>query len=112
MNRYLVLIHLAAKTDTATPAQRAISLHSAMNALLDEMETVLTSDKGFAFACVSPKSSADLWKSVTGAFKHWPQDNITVLEVGSDITSTHRGVQNWQAKTGVLAGLAELARQK
>lgn len=112
MKRYLILIHLAAKTEEVPLPKRVLSLHTAMSTLLDDMETVLTSDKGFAFVCTSPKTAADLWKAVVASFKNWPQDNITVLELGFDITSTHRGVQQWNSKTAMLAGLAELARQK
>ena len=111
MKRFLVLIHLAGKT-ADSPAQRMAKLHSTLTSMLDDAECAFTSDKGFAMACTSPKTDEALWKSLVEACKLVTQDNITVMELGLSITSSHRGVRQWASKTMMLAGLEELQQQK
>lgn len=112
MKRYLVLVHLAAKIEKADLATRATALLRALQQNLDNMETVLTAEKAFAFAGTSHKTANELWTLIGKAAALARQDNITVLEVGSDICTTHLGFQKWNLDSGMLAGLAELARRK
>lgn len=111
MKRYLVLVHLAAAFPKTELVQRATAMHSALKRLLDDMETVLTAEKAFAFACFSDKTAQELWKSITSAAIFGRQDNISVVEVGLDIFTTHPGLAAWQSKTVALAALAESARK-
>ena len=60
MKRYLVLVHLAAAFPKAELTTRAATMHAALKSTLDTMETVLTADRGFAFACLSAKPAAEL----------------------------------------------------
>jgi|GEM_PF-2197801 len=112
MKRYLVLVHLATAFPKTEFAARATAMHKAMTSLLDNMETVLTAEKAFAFACVSEKSSKELWAAIVAAAVFGRQDNISVLEIGYDISTTHAGLSGWNQSTGFLAGLAESARKK
>ncbi len=112
MKRYLVLVHLAAAFPKTEFVARATAMHGAMKSLLDNMETVLTAEKAFAFACVSDKSATDLWKAIIGAAVFGNQDNISVVEVGFDISTTHKGLMAWNRETDMIAGLAEFARKK
>lgn len=111
MKRYLVLVHMAAAFPKTELVTRATAMHRAMKSLLDDMETVLTADKAFAFTCVSSKTSKELWTAIVAAAVFGRQDNISVLELGYDISTTHPGLSGWNQTTGFLAGLAELARK-
>lgn len=112
MKRYLVLVHLAAKFEKVDLAIRATALLRAMQQNLDNMETVLTAEKAFVFAGISSKSAKEIWTAIGTAAVTGRQDNITVLEVGSDICTTHHGFQKWNLDSGFLASLAESARTK
>lgn len=112
MKRYLVLVHLAAAFPKAELTTRAAAMHAALKSTLDTMETVLTADRGFAFACLSAKPAAELWKSIVAQGTFARQDNISVVELGFDICTTHPGLASWHQQTGLFAGLAESARKK
>lgn len=89
-----------------------VKLHSTLTNMLDDAECAFTSDKGFAMACTSNKTAAALWQSLGEACKLVAQDNITVMELGLNVISSHRGVREWASKTMMIAGLEELRQQK
>jgi hypothetical protein len=113
MKRYLVLIHLAAKFEKLELVERSTALLQAMKFNLDDMAPVLTAEKGFAFVGTSNEADASaLWKKIVVSTKLARQDNISVIELGRDIVTTHPGLSQWQSETRFLAGLIATSGKK
>ncbi len=99
MARYLVLLHLASPSsrDKATAPARFKLIHETVNASLQECEAVLTSPAALGFAGVSGKTAREVWQGLNALLA--PQDNLSVIELGRDIATTHPGLQKWDSNT-------------
>lgn len=98
MNRYLVLIHFASKAArTADEAQLMIRVRDAVRSGLQECEAVLTSPAALAFCGLSALSPEELWSAMRVPLAS--QDNLSIIELGREIVTTHPGLTSWQART-------------
>jgi hypothetical protein len=112
MKRVLVLINLAAKRSPEELAATARSVLSAMQTNLDQMETIFTSTVAFGFVGVTSKDFSELHKTLNKGTNLRSGDNISVMELGILVISTHPGLHSWNGATQMISVLAESSRQR
>lgn len=102
MKRYLVLVHFASKFSRESDSvARMQSIMEAVRRSLDDCETAMTSEFGVAVCGLSARSATDLWTALQ--LPVFRQDNLSVIELGAAIATTHPGLAAWQARTAWLA---------
>lgn len=98
MNRYLVLLHFASKiARNEDPDARLVPINEAMRRELQDCECTLSSEVALAFCGVSAKSADELLGSLR--IRVLRQDNLSIIELGTEIVTTHPGLAAWQART-------------
>lgn len=94
--RYLVLIHLAAKASRENLPCVASQLGDSIRNNLSNSEAICTTPVSLAFVGLSPASADSLFRSIAAALR--PGDNLSVMELGKAITTSHPGVRRWAQK--------------
>lgn len=91
--RYLVLIHLAAKTTRSDLADVAIRIKHSIEANLQNSEPVCTSQTSLAFVGEATVSSERLFGFLADTLSSG--DNLSVFTLDGSIATSHAGLNGW-----------------
>jgi hypothetical protein len=92
--KYLVLVHFAARLTRENLSQVAGGLATTIRRNLENCEAVLTSDAMVAMIGLSLAKPEDIFRSIAGDLRRG--DNLSVLEVGAEVITSHPGLAAWQ----------------
>ena len=112
MKRVLILIHFAAKLTRDNMGPMGLKAASCVQANVENFAGIFSSDIAFGFAGVTNQDTSELLKTLFKAIGLKPGDNVSVVELAENISSTHPGLMEWQGATGFVASLARLARER
>lgn len=111
MKRVLVLIHFANKLTREAMAPMGVKAAAAIKARLQRCAGVFSSDIAFGFVGVATGDTGDLLKALVKDICLKTGDNISVMELTTDIISTHPGLMEWQGSTVMVSAGRTPARQ-
>lgn len=112
MKRVLVLIHFASKLSRENMATVGVRVAPIVRDNLGNFAGVFSSDIAFGCVGTTDKGIDELVKTLIQALSLKSGDNVSVLELGMSIISTHRSLMEWQGQTDFVAYLSESAKQK
>jgi len=92
--KYLVLVHLASKITRNDLHAIATTVLQAIKSNLDDVEAVLTSEAAIAMTGMSGNGSDSIFRGIRSALRSG--DNLSVLELGDDIATSHPGLGAWR----------------
>ncbi|WP_167735679.1 MULTISPECIES: hypothetical protein [unclassified Herbaspirillum] len=96
--KYLVLVHLASKITRNDLPAIATAVLQAIKSNLDDVEAVLTSEAAIAMTGLSSAGSDSIFRAIGSALRSG--DNLSVLELGDDIVTSHPGLATWRNRPG------------
>ncbi|MBP1316318.1 hypothetical protein [Herbaspirillum sp. 1130] len=91
--RYLVLVHLAAKPTRKHLTDVAIQLGATIKSNLRQCEAVCLTATSLAFVGESPLSADSLFRQMAAGLHSG--DNLSVLALGNEFATTHPGLYAW-----------------
>lgn len=91
--RYLVLIHFAAKLTRSNLAEVALQVSRSIRSNLHNSETITSSPSSVAFVGESAATAASLFRSLSADLR--PGDNLSIFALGLDIATSHPGLHAW-----------------
>jgi hypothetical protein len=92
--RYLVLVHFAARLTRENISQVAGNVAASIRLNLGNTEAVITSDAMVGIAGTSANEPADIFREIAKDLRRG--DNLSVIELGTRITTSHPGLHSWQ----------------
>lgn len=92
--RYLVLIHFAAKVTRSNLADVAAQVVRSIRNNLHNSETISSSPSSVAFVGESAVSADALFRSLAVDLR--PGDNLSIFALGRDIATSHPGLHQWR----------------
>lgn len=107
MKRVLILIHFASKLNRQTMAPTGARLAPLVMAQLQDSAGVFTSDIALGVTGITHQPSDALLRSLVASLGLTTGDNISVLELGPVIISTHPGLTSWANRTQMVSVRAE-----
>ncbi len=112
MKRVLILIHLASAESRNKLTTMAPKITATAQDLLGDCTTAFTSQVALGFAGTTELAIAKVFERFVQRCGLMSQDNVSVVEIGADITSSHPGLSTYQTKTWFVAHLAEFAKRQ
>ena len=91
--RYLVLIHFAAKTTRANLAEVASQVDRSIKMNLRNSEAICTTLASLAFVGESDASVNSLFRALADDLH--PGDNLSIFLLGRQVVTSHAGLERW-----------------
>jgi hypothetical protein len=99
VKRFMAVVHLRSpwsrpgiKPTDQPPQEDAARFATRVRSCYPEAEAILSIEHGCIF-CLTDSSAKEVWKKLApGLFR---TDNLSILEIGSDVCSSHPGLQQW-----------------
>ncbi len=94
--RYLVLIHFAAKATRANLAEVADQIDRSIKSNLRNSQAICTTPASLAFVGESDMSAVSLFQCLASSLR--PGDNLSVLVLARDLATSHPGLNQWAVR--------------
>ncbi|MBP1314456.1 hypothetical protein [Herbaspirillum sp. 1130] len=98
--RYLVLIHFAAKVTRANLSEVAVQVTRAVRSILLNCEAICSTASSVAFVGESRASADSLFRLLASDLR--PGDNLSIFSLGQGIATSHSGLHKWATRQGVI----------
>lgn len=92
-DRYLVLIHFAAKVTRANLSEVAVQVTRAVRNTLLNCEAICSTTSSVAFVGESRASADSLFRLLASDLR--PGDNLSIFSLGQGIATSHPGLHHW-----------------
>lgn len=92
-DRYLVLIHFAAKVTRANLSEVAMQVTRAVRNTLLNCEAICSTASSVAFVGESRASADSLFRLLASDLR--PGDNLSIFLIGRQIVTSHAGLERW-----------------
>ena len=92
-DRYLVLIHFAAKVTRANLSEVAVQVTRAVRNALQNSEAICSTSSSVAFVGESRSSADSLFRLLASDLR--PGDNLSIFLLGRQVVTSHAGLQRW-----------------
>jgi len=96
--RYLVLVHFAAKITRANLTEVATQVTRAVRDALQNSEAVCSTSSSVAFVGESHASADSLFRLLATDLR--PGDNLSIFSLRTDIATSHPGLHRWIGRRG------------
>ncbi len=97
-DRYLVLIHFAAKVTRANLSEVAVQVTRAVRTTLQNSEAICSTSASVAFVGESRASADSLFRLLASDLR--PGDNLSIFSLGEGIATSHPGLHRWAHRDG------------
>ncbi len=105
MKRVIVLVHFASKLSREQMGATGLRVAQALRARLGHFAGVFTSDIAMGAVGTTDSSCSDLMQALLKDMQLPRGDNISVMELGMSVVTTHSGLSQWQGQTDFVAFL-------
>ncbi|MCP3653343.1 MAG: hypothetical protein GY766_00400 [Herbaspirillum sp.] len=99
-DRYLVLIHFAAKVTRTNLPEVAVQVTRAIRTTLQSSEAICSTSSSVAFVGESRASADSLFRLLASDLR--PGDNLSIFSLGQGIATSHSGLHKWATRQGVI----------
>ena len=98
--RYLVLVHFAAKITRANLIEVATHVTRAVRDALQNSEAIFSTSASVAFVGESHASADSLFRLLASDLR--PGDNLSIFSLGQGIATSHSGLHKWATLQGAI----------
>lgn len=98
--RYLVLVHFAAKITRANLTEVATQVTRSVRGALQNSEAVCSTSSSVAFVGESHASADSLFRLLATDLR--PGDNLSIFSLGQGIVTSHSGLHKWAMRQGAI----------
>ncbi|RAM63123.1 hypothetical protein [Herbaspirillum rubrisubalbicans] len=99
-DKYLVLIHFAAKITRANLTEVAKQVTRAVRDALQNSEAICSTASSVAFVGESRASADSLFRLLASDLR--PGDNLSIFSLGQGIATSHSGLHKWATRQGAI----------